>query len=247
MSDPNAYESSCMSDVLGQTLRPGGFKLTEKAIEFCNLTQKNKILDLGCGKGATISYLYNKYNIKAAGIDPSEKLLKIARENCDFDDLVKGTGEELPFEDESFDCVIAECTLSLMTDLNSTIQEVNRVLTKNGWFVVTDVYAKNPSALPELESYSFQSCMRGLHDLAVLQQKIEKEGFKIVYLGDYSDLLKELLVKIIFAYGSMDAFWGNATGSEGEAATCTLGTGFQEKLKLCKPGYFIMLAKKGEV
>lgn len=243
MSNPNAYESSCMSDVLGQTLRPGGFKLTDEAIELCNLTQKDKILDLGCGMGATISYLYNKYNIKAVGIDPSEKLLSIARENCDFADFVKGFGDVLPFEDERFDCVIAECTLSLMKDLNATIQEVNRVLTKNGWFVVTDVYSKNPSALQELESYSFQSCMRGLHDLNLLQQKIEKEGFKIVYLGDYSDLLKELLVKIIFSYGSMDAFWSNATGD----GTCTPGTGFQEKLKLCKPGYFIMLAKKGEV
>lgn len=243
MRIPNAYESSCMSNVLGQTLRPGEFKLTEKAIELCNITEQDKILDLGCGMGATVSYLYNKYNIKAIGVDPSEKLLNIAKENCKFADFVKGSGEALPFGDESFDCVIAECTLSLMKDLNATIQEVNRVLKKNGWFVVTDVYSKNPSAIQELESYSIHSCMRGLHDLDLLQEKIENVGFKIVYLGDYSDLLKELLVKIVFSYGSMDLFWSEATNND----TCVLESGFQEKLKLCKPGYFILIGKKGEV
>jgi SAM-dependent methyltransferase len=232
-----------MSDVLGETLRPGGFQLTQKAIEICKLTSKDKILDLGCGRGATISYLYNNYSIKAVGIDPSEKLLNIAKANCDFADLVRGFGETLPFDNESFDCVIAECTLSLMDDLNETIQEVNRVLKKKGWFVITDVFSKNPDALSELEGFSFHSCMRGLHDLDKLQQKIEKAGFKSVYLEDCSDLLKELLVSIVFTYGSMDRFWSKATDNE----SCGLESGFQEKLKLCKPGYFMLIALKGEI
>lgn len=243
MSNPNAYESGCMSDVLGETLRPGGYKLTQKAIELCNLTNKDKILDLGCGRGATISYLYNKYNIKAVGVDPSEKLLNIAKKNCDFAEFVKGSGEALPFADESFDCVIAECSLSLMSDLNATIQEVNRVLKKTGWFVVTDVYSQNPSALSELEGCFLNSCMRGLHNLDELQQKIEREDFQSVYLGDYSDLLKELLVKIVFSYGSMDMFWSEIMGN----GSCGVDSGFQEKLKLCKPGYFILIATKGEI
>lgn len=243
MSVSNAYESKCMSDTLGQTLRPGEFKLTEKAIELCNITQKDKILDLGCGMGATISYLYENYKIKGVGVDPSEKLLRIAKEKCAYGEFVKGKGEELPFHDESFDCVFAECTLSLMNDLNATIHEVNRVLKKDGWFVVTDVYAKNPIALQELENDSFQSCMRGLHDLDLLLSKLEKVGFQIAYLGDSSDLLKELMVKIIFTYGSMDIFWSKAASND----TCTIGCEFQEKLKLCKPGYFILIGKKGVV
>jgi arsenite methyltransferase len=243
LSISNAYESKCMNDTLGQTLRPGEFKLTEKAIELCNLTKEDKILDLGCGMGATISYLYENYKIKGVGIDPSEKLLSKAKENCPIGEFVKSQGEELPFPDESFDCVFAECTLSLMSDLNAAIHEVNRVLKKDGWFVVTDVYSKNPSALQELESYSFQSCMRGLYDLELLQKKLKDADFQIVYMGDYSDLLKELMVKIIFTYGSMDVFWSKAASND----TCTIGCEFQEKLKLCKPGYFILIGKKGEV
>jgi len=238
----NAYESRCMSDVLGQTLRPGGFKLTEKAIEICNITNQDSVLDLGCGMGATIEYLYSKYNIKAAGIDPSEKLLAIARQKCDFANFVLGTGDLIPFPEESFQCVFAECTLSLMNDLNRTIQEVNRVLKKNGWFVITDVFAKNPEQIKELESCSIHSCMRGLHNLEVLREKLTNAGFELVYFKDCSDLLKELLVKIIFSYGSMDIFWNKASND----TDCISGMKFKEKLQLCKPGYFILIGKKGE-
>ncbi|TCO71822.1 DVU_1556 family methyltransferase [Marinisporobacter balticus] len=242
MDGCNAYESRCMSDVMGETLRPGGFDLTEKAIAFCNITDQNEVLDLGCGMGATVRYLYKKHNIKAVGIDPSEKLLKIAKEKCVFADFVTGTGDFLPFPDESFHCVFAECTLSLMNDLNASINEVHRVLKKNGCFIITDVYAKNPSEIQALESGSLNSCMRGLHDLDLLQEKLKNIGFEIVHLEDCSDLLKALMVKIIFSYGSMDVFWNKATNN----ADCMNGLEFQKKLKLCKPGYFILIGRKGE-
>ena len=54
----NAYESESMAELTGETLRPGGFRLTEKALRFCNITEANSVLDLGCGLGATVNYLY---------------------------------------------------------------------------------------------------------------------------------------------------------------------------------------------
>lgn len=242
MDSCNAYESRCMSDVMGQTLRPGGFDLTEKAIEFCKIKEQDTVLDLGCGMGATVGYLYEKYNIKAVGIDPSDKLLNIAKENCTYADFVKGTGDYLPFSNESFQCVFAECTMSLMNDLNSTITEVNRVLKKDGWFVITDVYAKNPDEIPELESCSINSCMRGLHNLDALQEKLKSTGFEIALFEECSDLLKQLMFNIIFRYGSMDVFWNKSI----DDIECMTGLKFQQKLRLCKPGYFMLIGRKGE-
>ena len=37
------------------------------------------MLDLGCGLGATVNYLYEKHQIRAVGIDPSVKLISAAR------------------------------------------------------------------------------------------------------------------------------------------------------------------------
>lgn len=236
----NAYESGCMTEIMGETLRPGGFSLTDIGVQHCGISPGDTVLDLGCGRGATVNYLYEKYRITAVGIDPSEKMIKAAKSNYGYADFFLGKGEQLPFEDASFDCVLAECTLSLMDDLDSVIKQVYRVLKGNGWFVITDVYAKNPEALNQLGSYSIDSCMRSMHDLGQLSNRLEQTGFFTVYWEDYSRYLKELFVKIVFSYGSMCQFWNAATEK------CINGGEFYRAIKQCKPGYFLMIAKKKE-
>lgn len=234
----NAYESEHMRNITGATLRPGGFTLTDKAIEFCKFSTEDFIMDLGCGMGATLNHLYEKYNIKAVGIDPSEKLIDIGKKNYGHLNFVRGRGEQIPFENEKFHGVFAECTLSLMENLDSVISEVFRVLKIGGWFIATDVYAKKPEFIDELQGISVNSCMRSLHNLKLLREKIEKTGFEIMLLEDCSEMLKALMVKTIFSYGSMSIFWN-------KAAQCSIdGQEFQSLLKNCKPGYFIMIARK---
>ncbi|KNZ43445.1 methyltransferase type 11 [Acetobacterium bakii] len=230
-----------MREVTGQTLRPGGFSLTEKAVQFCGISKGDTVLDLGCGMGATIGYLYENHGIKGVGIDPSKKLLDMGRKQFKSLDFILGTGDYLPFEEKSFNCVLAECTLSLMDDINKTINQVLKVLKDSGTFIITDVYAKNSNGIKALEDFSFNSCMRGLHDIDCLKEKLVARGFEIMLFEDCSDLLKALMVKIIFSYGSMNVFWRKTT----ENSDCVNGCQFQEILKACKPGYFILIAKKG--
>ena len=237
MATPNAFESCCMQEVMGDTLRPGGFSLTDIAVDFCSLTPNDSVLDLGCGRGATVNYLFDKYHITAAGIDSSEKLIEEAKSICQYDAFFLGKGEQLPFDQNTFDCVFAECTLSLM-DADKAIEQVHRVLKESGWFVISDVYAKNPEAIDGLKSYSINSCMRGMHSLEQLKSRLEQDGFTIAFLGDYSYYLKELLVKIGFSYGSMCDFWNTASDC------CVNGDDFYRTIKLCKPGYFMLIARK---
>ena len=237
MNSCNAYESESMHETLGDTLRPGGFSLTEKSVQYCKISAGDKVLDLGCGQGATVNYLYEKHNIRATGVDPSQKLIEESKKQYEYADFFLGKGEKLPFGNDSFHCVFAECTLSLM-DIDCTLKQVNRVLKENGWFIITDVYARNPEKLSELNEFSINSCMRGLHNLPRLIEKLEQTGFIIALSEDCSHLLKEVLVKAVFSYGSMSAFW-NITGQG-----CIDGYNFSETLKKCKPGYFILIARK---
>lgn len=233
----NAYESESMANALGVTLRPGGFRLTETGVQYCKISADDKVLDLGCGRGATVNYLYEKHGIRAVGIDSSEKLLNEARKQYGFAEFYLGKGENLPFERESFSCVFAECTLSLM-DSDSALKEVSKVLKADGWFIITDVYAKNPNSVSELNKFTMNSCMRGLHSLPLLTEKLMQNGFKIALLEDCSHYLKELFVQITFSYGSMNAFWNAASHN------CINGCNFQATLKKCRPGYFLLIARK---
>ncbi|WP_051505434.1 DVU_1556 family methyltransferase [Sulfurospirillum arcachonense] len=236
----NAYESCCMQEVTGETLRPGGFELTKKAVRFCSLDKEDNVLDLGCGRGATIEYLWREHLIRATGVDLSQKLLKIAKEKNPLSKFVFAKGDSLPFDNNSFECVFAECTLSLMDHLQETLKEAHRVLSNDGWFVITDVYAKNPEAIDELTNFSITSCVRGLHQLPLLEEKLEKMGFEIILVEDHSHFLKELMVKIIFSHGSMSAFWSKTMSGEKTQTCCS----FEKTLQQCKPGYFMILARK---
>lgn len=234
----NVYESEHMSCVLGETLRPGGFKLTDTSVEFCRFVSKDSVLDIGCGRGNTVEYLEKKYLLNSFGIDPSKMLLSDGKNSNPGLKIQEGKGESIPFRDESMDGVFAECTLSLMDDLEKTIQESTRVLKKNGWFVITDVYARNPQFLDLMQEFSFKSCMRGLHDVEKLKIMLKDCGFEIVLFTDYTDLLKELMVKIVFKYGSMNIFWSKAT------ACSTNCSQFQQVLSKCKVGYFLLITKR---
>ncbi len=236
MSENCAYESPEMTALLGETLRPGGFDLTDEAVAFCQWRKDDLLLDLGCGQGATVSYLNTHYGLNAVGLDPSQKLLERAKKDNPTGHFVIGAGEKIPFEQGFFDGVLSECTLSLMTDMAATLTEVHRVLKKGGNFFISDVYAKNPESLEQLKTHKFKSCMRGLYDLKQLEMRLNHSGFEVLHQEDRSDLLKQLLVQTIFQYGSMDRFWKKTGG------TCT--TGFQQQLKACRPGYFMMIVRK---
>lgn len=238
MSGNCAYESPQMTELLGETLRPGGFDLTAKGVACCHWTSADLLLDLGCGQGATVSYLDQTYGLTVVGIDPSQKLLAMAKKNNPDNTFLVGSGEAIPFPDDMFQGVLSECTLSLMMDMTAALKEVYRVMKNNGTFFITDVYARNPDSLEAIKNHQFKSCMRGLYDLKQLQVDVTSAGFEIILLEDHSALLRQLLVKTIFEFGSMNAFWQKTGGA------CT--TGFQDALKMCKPGYYMMIARKVE-
>lgn len=239
MHNKNLYECTVMQDALGRTLRPGGFEITEKAMDFCKFQAGDTILDLGCGKGATIKYLRDRYKIRAKGLDISQSLAEEAKKVNKDAEIVISSGESIPFENGSFNGVFAECTLSLMNDLEKTIEEVFRVMTPGGRFVISDIYANKPEYLNELKSYSVNTCLKAPHDLNELKELLIDKGFDILFEEKEDEYFKQLIIKIIFEYGSMENFW-NAS----DACSSLDAEKFQSALKKCKLGYFLMIAHK---
>lgn len=235
MKAKNVYEDNSIRNVTGETIRPGGFFLTKRALKATKMTKDMKVLDIGCGMGATVNYLKTEHNIKSYGIDMSQKLINIGKEKYNIP-LIKGQGENLPFEENFFNGVFAECTLSLMNSSKETLSEAHRVLKKQGYLIITDVNAANTEHIPELKKSNVGSCLRNLFDLEELISKVESIGFKVLLLEDWTSLLTELMVKIVFEYGSMGRFWSTVA--------CKDCDDFKEKLKRCKPKYFLMICKK---
>jgi ubiquinone/menaquinone biosynthesis C-methylase UbiE len=100
-----------------------------------SLNLKNKyVLDLGCGSGRYTMVL-KEVGAKVVGIDPSEKLLEIARKNIKGVKFIKASSEKLPFSDNEFDLVVAGMVLHYVKKINTTFKEISRILKTGGIFV----------------------------------------------------------------------------------------------------------------
>lgn len=91
--------------------------------------RRPRILDVGCGTGANLLML-SKYG-DAEGVDISEDALAFCRERG-LDKVRLGAGEELPYDDGTFDLVTAFDVVEHMDDDLGGLSEMRRVLRPGG-------------------------------------------------------------------------------------------------------------------
>ncbi|MFA4992531.1 MAG: class I SAM-dependent methyltransferase [Candidatus Omnitrophota bacterium] len=93
------------------------------------LPRDGKGLEIGVGTGRFASRLGIKY-----GIDPSEKMLKIAKKRGV--DVRRAQGERLPFDSSTLDYIIIIITLCFVKDPVRVLLEAKRVLKKPGKIII---------------------------------------------------------------------------------------------------------------
>ncbi len=95
-----------------------------------------KILELGCGKGCMWENCVLPQGVKLYLTDLSEGMLETAKKNKYKADVIfnKVDIEKIPYEDGSFDMVIANMMLHHVPNLEKALSEVKRVLKKHGKF-----------------------------------------------------------------------------------------------------------------
>jgi len=108
------------------------------------------VLDLGCGVGRHCVYLAKNY-FDVVGVDISTTALRIAdewrkEENLDNVLLTRATMTHLQFSDSRFDAVVSVSVIhhALKKDIVKTIDEIYRVLKKNGVFLTNLASVKDP-------------------------------------------------------------------------------------------------------
>lgn len=143
----------------GATKHMGGMRTTRELIEACHIQKGAHVLDVGCGVGATPTYLAKKLGCRVVGIDIADAMIaraqqKVEREQVkDRVELRAANAQNLPFDDALFDAVIAESVLTFIPDKARAVRECARV-TKPGGFVGLneEIWVKPPT--PELAEYA---------------------------------------------------------------------------------------------
>jgi ubiquinone/menaquinone biosynthesis C-methylase UbiE len=83
-----------------------------------------RLLDIGCGTGISTAAFEAKETV---GIDPSSRLLEIARKTYPSISFFEGVAESLPFKDHTFDTIISLTAAQNFSDPKQALSEMARV------------------------------------------------------------------------------------------------------------------------
>ena len=107
-----------------------------------------RVLDIGCANGYSIIAINRGGENYMVGIDKNQRLIETAKKlasqnNVDNIEFIVSDMPKLPFDDLTFDIIYAKRSISNLPSRDKqggAIQEIKRVIKKNGLFLLSDLF-----------------------------------------------------------------------------------------------------------
>ncbi len=190
---------------------PGDILLTSlgcgNPTALAELNEGEIVLDLGSGGGLDVLLSAKRVgpNGKVYGIDMSDEMLKLARNNqkntgIDNVEFLKGEIENIPLPDSALDVIISNCVINLSVDKDRVLKEAFRVLKPGGRLAVSDIVFRGTMPTEIRRSLElWTGCIAGALEEIEYTVKLEKAGFvdisveptRIYNVEDAGDFLKD--------------------------------------------------------
>ena len=148
------------------------------------------VLDLGSGGGIDVLLSAKRVGPtgKAYGLDMTEEMLALARENqrkagVENVKFLKGEIEQIPLPDNSVDVIISNCVINLSADKDRVLAEAFRVLRPGGRFAVSDVVVRGEVPAPIRRNVELWiGCVAGALEEEEYRTKLARAGFEEITL-----------------------------------------------------------------
>ncbi len=146
------------------------------------------VLDLGSGGGIDVLLSARRVGPsgKAYGLDMTDEMLSLARENqrkagATNVEFLKGTIEAIPLPDNSVDVIISNCVINLSDDKDAVLREAFRVLKPGGRFAVSDVVVRGEVPADVRRNMElWVGCIGGALDEQDYRNRLISAGFQDV-------------------------------------------------------------------
>ena len=154
----------------------------KKTIKLCGLKENQKVLDLCCGTGQMVNYACRAVGKSTAvvGLDFTEEMIevgykKLGKSVGDYKfELVKGNILELPFEDNTFDCITIAFGLRNISDKMKALSEMYRVLKPGGKAACLELSRTHVPVLKNVYSLYFNHVLPFIGYLGTRDKKAYK-------------------------------------------------------------------------
>ena len=181
-------------------------RTVQKMASFLELESSRQILDIGSGYGGAARYLANTLGCQVDCLNLSEAQNQRNRKLTRSQGLDKqvqifeGNFEQMPFNDNLYDVVWSQDSLSYTSSCVNVFAEVYRVLKKDGQFIFTDIMQSDdcPKDVlqPILDRVNLDS-MESIGSYTRIAKRLGFEEIQIIELSEqlvshYSQVLKEL-------------------------------------------------------
>lgn len=187
------WRGEALRRAAGDTLRPGGFALTDRAAELGGVVPGMRVLDAGAGLGASVARLRSRHGARAVGVEPSAA--QLARRDGPRLPLARADILALPFTAGTFGMVLCECVLSLLPDPAPALAECARVLAPGGVLAVTDLCLP-PGAEARAGA---DGCARDAPPAGAAPALARAAGLDPFLFEDHSPLVRDLAARLILA------------------------------------------------
>jgi SAM-dependent methyltransferase len=153
-----------------------------------DLAPGDVVLDLGSGGGIDVLLSARRVGPtgKAYGIDMTDEMLALARENqrkagVTNVEFLKGELEAIPLPDATVDVIISNCVVNLSTDKDRALAEAFRVLKPGGRLAISDiVFQGDMSLVPRAlldDADAWSACISGALEERDFLARLGRAGF----------------------------------------------------------------------
>lgn len=157
-------------------------------IEYLDLKEGEKVLDLGCGRGGETIEAAKRVGANgfAWGLELTPRMIDLAQERAQKEQIqniefLLASMDHIPLNDTSLDAVLSNCAINHVEDKVAVYREIYRVLKRGGRFMVSDIMTEQPLPREIREDpEAIADCFGGAITIQEYENALTQAGFSKV-------------------------------------------------------------------
>lgn len=196
------YSHPLATWLLGESFHPGGLALTDELARLTGLGPGKRLLDAGCGRGASTVHLAESTGCGAVGLTLESDGVERGRQLAE----ARGVQGRVTFVQDDilhidtaigeFDVVLMECVLSTLERKPESLRQLYRVTKSGGYIALTDVTVSGVLPQQLQGPIGAALCMADARDLDDYMGIVEGAGFRVREYRSAREAVHQLIKKI---------------------------------------------------